>query len=284
LEVIDVIGIINYGGFGKIERVRLKDRSFAARKTFEPNNQNLTKDQIKKFRERFIREVRVMERLPENMFIKILYSNLDGENPWYLMPVATKVYDQQIALDKKLNNEPEGLADILNSLEHLHKMGLKHRDLKPPNILFHDGSWKLADFGLISADHTLNTTFTSTNSALGTQLYCAPEQIQNFHSVQEQADIYSFGCILHDIYGDGQRVPYRKQTAPGTIGLIIEKCTDENPLKRFPNVRALRSVLLSVLAKGTKEEKASTDTTIWLEKIENENQILFFMISPKNFF
>ncbi len=269
MEVIEVIGPINRGGFGIIEKVRLKDRSIVARKTFDVlNKQGLDEKQIEKFRQRFIREVKVQETLPKHLFIQILYSELGGENPWYLMPVATKVYDQQILLDKENGNKPEGLADILNSLEYLHDRGLVHRDLKPQNILFHDGGWKLADFGLISVNHNLTTTFTSTNSTLGTQLYCAPEQLKNFHQATRHADIYSFGAILHDIFNGENRIPYSKLKCNGTIGFIIEKCTEENINKRFNDVNALRTALLSVLAKDSYDGTTNIDISSWQNKLQ----------------
>ncbi|QSV74519.1 MAG: protein kinase family protein [Aphanizomenon flos-aquae KM1D3_PB] len=53
--------------------------------------------------------------------------------------------------DARSNGIPplEALSDILNALEELHFLGYVHRDLKPQNILFHQGRWKLSDFGLV---------------------------------------------------------------------------------------------------------------------------------------
>lgn len=251
MKIINVVNSINRGGFGIIERVLCDDHKFYARKTFSPlPNENLTDELLEKFRQRFIREVKTQMNLPHDLFIPIYYAELDGTNPWFLMPVADSVYTNEIIACKKERRVPNGLGDILNSMEFLHASGLVHRDLKPHNILLHEGRWKLSDFGLISqSKEILSLSITSTNDKLRTELYCSPEQLTDFKRVTNKADIYSFGAILHDIFSDESRVPYSELSAKGEIGLIIEKCTKKDPEHRFNNIKSLRDKLLSVLSK-----------------------------------
>ena len=107
-------------------------------------------------------------------------------------------------------------------------------------------------------DH--NTT--STTSTWFTQDYCAPEQLHDFRNATPAVDIYAIGCILHDLVKNTPRIPFQQQTAPGTIGAIIERCTDVNPTKRFKTVVALRSILLTYLADPTPHDP-SLDTSNW---------------------
>jgi len=74
---------------------------------------------------------------------------------------------------------------------------LVHRDLKPQNVLKHNGIWKLADFGLVTQDkEILSQTITTSKQAFGTTMYCAPEQIIEFNRITPQADISSILDII----------------------------------------------------------------------------------------
>ena len=65
------------------------------------------------------------------------------------------------------------LTDVLNAFEYLLKANYVHRDLKPQNVLLHEGKWNLSDFGLILPPSTQTTKLTSTYSNWGTAAYCA---------------------------------------------------------------------------------------------------------------
>ncbi len=196
---MNVIDIINRGGFGRVERVALSDGTVLAQKVFDPTQDVIAGSDIDKLKKRFKREVRVQSSLSGDFFVPVIAFDLDTDQPWFTMPLCERNYSVQIAEDKaKGIVSPQPLADILNALEALHLLGYTHRDLKPQNILLHEGRWKLSDFGLVLPSASETTQLTSTDSAWGTQMYCAPEQAQDFRGVTLQADVYSFGCILHD--------------------------------------------------------------------------------------
>ncbi len=257
----EVIRNINRGGFGDIDEVLCDDGYHYARKTFSPAPQFSGNPQLcEKLKKRFIREVKTQKILPDEYFIPIVFDNLDSETPWFLMPLADKVYTEEIADSKREGRNPEGLGDILNGLEFLHDKQLVHRDLKPQNILKHNNLWKLADFGLISQDkEILSQTITTSNNAYGTVMYCAPEQVVEFNRITPQADIFSFGAILHDIFTDGSRVPYSELSTDGEIGQIINKCTKHRKENRFRNIKTLRTRLLTLLSKGNTSIASGTD-------------------------
>ncbi|MBF4487744.1 protein kinase [Flavobacterium sp. CSZ] len=287
MKVTEVIKVINdTGGFGIIEEVKCNDGNNYARKTFNPSfSFPAGSDLNDKLRNRFIREVKTQKLLPEELFVPIVFEDLTSKRPWFLMPICDNVFTEEIILSKNEARLPDGLSDILNSLEFIHSKGLVHRDLKPQNILLHEGVWKLADFGLISQDkEILSQSITTSNNAFGTAMYCSPEQTTDFKRVKASADIYSFGAILHDIFTDGKRVPYSELKGDGEIGIIISMCTRNNPEKRFKDINSLREKLLYILSKDI-AIKTTADTEAWitaLKDIENLNadkfeNLIFFL-------
>lgn len=132
--------------------------------------------------------------------------------------------------------------DLLAGLEALHVQGLVHKDIKPENVLLVGHEWRLADFGLASGADASDLDG-SLGGCRGTMKYLAPEQYSSLHHATIQSDIYSVGCILHDICGTEERIPLRKHTAPGSLGAIVEQATIEVADLRIPSVWMLRDEL-----------------------------------------
>lgn len=279
MKVVKVISKINQGGFGIIDKILCDDGNHYARKLFTPSPQfQSNKNLCDRLKARFVREVKTQKVLPDDYFMPILFDDLNSSAPYFIMPLAEDVYINEIISCKSENRNPNGLGDILNALEFLHDKGLVHRDLKPQNILKHNGVWKLADFGLISQDkEILSETITTSKQAFGTTMYCAPEQVIEFNRITPQADIYSFGAILHDIFTDGNRVPHSELTSEGEIGQIIERCTKHKKEQRFKNIKSIRSKLLTLLSRKNSTSAIVADLE-WQEKIKdvsNWNEDIF---------
>jgi len=71
-----------------------------------------------------------------------------------------------------------------------------HRDVKPANILFHEGKVKLADFGF--AKFIEDADPQSTNSFLGTPIYMGP-QLLNREAYGIKCDIWSAGILFYEV-------------------------------------------------------------------------------------
>lgn len=203
---------------------------------------------------RFEREVRYQQLVNHPNVVPVIEHNLTANPPWFAMPLASGSLKDDLEADRTLGGAPKKpLFDILAGLEELHQKGLRHRDLKPANVLKfpqQDGTvlYSISDLGLTTPGVGQTSTLTGSNMAGGTPLYRPPECANNFRRATEQADIYSFGAILHDIFGGGvPRVPHSELTVAGPLKPIVEKCTKANTRRRYRTVALLREELFDVL-------------------------------------
>jgi len=94
------------------------------------------------------------------------------------------------------------LAAAAAGMAHLHEKGWIHRDIKPDNFMLRDDNVvKLIDFNLARKPAGgLSKLFGGRSKVVqGTHSYMSPEQIRG-QSLDARADIYSFGCMLHEFF------------------------------------------------------------------------------------
>lgn len=98
---------------------------------------------------------------------------------------------------------------ICDAMEHAHREGIVHRDIKPQNIMVTgDNTLKVMDFGIA---RTANKDITTdSNTAIGTVHYISPEQARGGY-VDERSDIYSMGVVMYEMLTG--RVPFDGETA-----------------------------------------------------------------------
>jgi len=92
-------------------------------------------------------------------------------------------------------------ADITEALISLEKNDILHLDIKPENIMIHEGTYKLSDFGIIYQRTT--STMPLNAEIWGTPAYSSPEILMNGGSESVASDTYSLGVILYEgLIGD----------------------------------------------------------------------------------
>jgi serine/threonine-protein kinase len=94
----------------------------------------------------------------------------------------------------------EYIRQSAEGLDHAHKAGLVHRDIKPGNLLLTPGGViKILDLGLARFfnDEEASLTVEHDEKVLGTADYISPEQAIDSHKVDHRTDIYSLGCTLY---------------------------------------------------------------------------------------
>ena len=96
------------------------------------------------------------------------------------------------------------VSQACRGLDHAHRNGVVHRDVKPGNLLrSDDGVVKLADFGIAKA--TEQSSITQVGSVLGTAAYLAPEQARG-EEAGPPADQYALGVVTYQMLAG--RLPY----------------------------------------------------------------------------
>ncbi len=108
------------------------------------------------------------------------------------------------------------LEGVAAGLDAIHRRGIVHRDVKPPNILLGaDGAVKLADLGIASVPG--RTRITSAGTVLGSFSYMAPEQLADAPSAPA-IDVYALAAVAFEVLS-GRKA--RRETNPVALAHAI---------------------------------------------------------------
>ena len=230
---------------------------------------------------RFQREALATSELSHPNIVSVLDVGTDHGLPYMVMEYV----DGPDLKDYIRENSPLDLREVIQIMDQIlsavalaHKHNVIHRDLKPQNILMDKrGNIKIADFGIAEA---LNqSSFTQTNSVMGSVHYMSPEQTRG-GLVTRQSDIYSLGIILYELItgtvpfnGDTpvsialkhaqepiSSIRKKDRSVPQALENVVLKATAKDPRDRYPSAQAMKADLDSSLDPARADEPVFVPT------------------------
>ena len=249
-------GSIGTGGMAVVYRAWDPQRKCeVALKVLRPEYQ-----ENRDFVRRFEREAIAASKMSHENIVKMYDVGIDGDMRYIVMEYIdgqTLKEVIQAQPNKRLNSQTavRYALKILAALDHAHRMGIVHRDIKPQNILVdQNGVIKVADFGIARLINDATGTITDTKTALGSVHYVSPEQASG-QKVDEKSDLYSLGVVLYEMLTG--TVPFDGETTvavalkqvsemPRSMRLIhrdiskgldevVLKALEKDPAKRYQN-------------------------------------------------
>jgi serine/threonine-protein kinase len=225
------------------------------------------KDQVERFR----REARAVAKLAQSNVAVVIDRGEDEGRPYivfeYVEGGSLKQLIQEAAplpLDRVL----ELGVQIARGLEHAHRSGLVHRDVKPQNVLL-DGAGvaKVIDFGIARSSSEVRPGLTLTGTVLGSSDYISPEQAQG-RTVEERTDVYSLAIVLYELLTGALPFP-----GENFVAVAMRHINEEPPsvLDRRPDVPPRLAQLLDrALAKDPERRPMMSTVVQELEQCQLE--------------
>jgi TolB-like protein/Flp pilus assembly protein TadD len=153
--------------------------------------------------ERFLSEIRIAASLSHPHILPLLDSGQVGSLVFYVMP-----YVEGPSLRERLQREVQLPLDetlriagqLAEGLECAHRHGVIHRDVKPENVLFHEGHAALTDFGIARpATRRGGDAVTQPGFLVGTPEYMSPEACSDQGELDARADQYGLACTVYEM-------------------------------------------------------------------------------------
>jgi serine/threonine protein kinase/HAMP domain-containing protein len=208
---------------------------------------------------RFIREAKAAGAIQHPNIVTIYDVGRIGNNPYITM----EFIDEKSLAEVFQPNTRMPVKRVLDigiqlarALDHAHRRGIVHRDIKPGNILLMQNgeTVKITDFGIARLNDADEMQKTHAGMVLGTPRYMSPEQAKG-NDIDGRSDLYSLGVILYELLSgrkafDSESVatlmlqilqqdpkPLRELAPDVPVGMqrIVSKLLQKRPERRFQN-------------------------------------------------
>ena len=155
-------------------------------------------------RQRFVREIRMAAKLNHPHILPLYDSGECSGFLYFVMPVMQgQTLRSRLEAERTLpiDDAIRIATEVADALDYAHRQDIVHRDVKPENILLHEGHAIVADFGIgkaIVAAASESSTFTQIGVTVGTPAYMSPEQATG-EELDGRSDLFALGCVLYEM-------------------------------------------------------------------------------------
>ena len=265
----EVVRVLGRGGMGMVVEARHAklDQRYAI-KILLPEHAK-RQDSVA----RFEREASAVARLTSPHIVRVFDVDVDPATklPFIVMELLSG-HDLATELQTRPVVPPaeavDWMIEALAGLHDAHALGIVHRDIKPSNLFLAARAsapalMKVMDFGVSKLLHGGDGELTTSNQALGTPSYMAPEQLLDERAVGPRSDLWAVGVVLYRMLSG--RLPFSSETqaglavaiatlppaslsriAPGLppgLGEIVMQLLERDPARRPTDAAALARML-----------------------------------------
>src|SRR5829696_7411222 len=231
-----ILSPLGSGGFGS---VYLAEDTWIDKKVAikVPHRQNLDFGEL-------LREPRLLASLSHPNFVTALTAEKQDDVFFIVMEyVPGDTLEAVIERDGTLDlaRALDFTCQICNAMDHAHKQGIIHRDLRPGNVLVTDqGMVKVADFG---TSRFLEIAAHGT-TVIGSPPYMAPEQFQG--KAVFASDIYSLGVTMYQMLTGS--LPYNTP-GPGDLERLMRGELTTAPCVRNTKIpKGISDIVMKAMA------------------------------------
>ena len=211
-------GVIGTGGSGTVYLA--DDLSLGRQVAVKVLHSSLVGDEA--FVERFRSEARLVASLADPHVVAIYDWGVDGQA--YLVTEYLGGGSLRSILSSGRTLTPSQMLmvalEACRALDHAHRQGIVHRDVKPANLLFgQDARLRIADFGLAEAlTGTVSRELFGGGGVIGTARYASPEQAQG-RPLDGRSDVYALAlCMVEGVTG---HLPFVADTIADTLAARV---------------------------------------------------------------
>jgi len=217
--------------------------------------------------DRFLQEIEIVAGLQHPHILPLHDSGEADGLLYYVMPyVEGESLRERLERERQLpvDEAVRITRDAAEALDHAHRHGLIHRDIKPGNILLEEGHAVVTDFGVARTLELGEERITATGMGVGTPAYMSPEQAAG-EEIDTRSDVYALGCVLYELLSGepphtgptsqaiiakkmsepAPRVSVVRETVPPTVDDALNRALARNPVDRFPTAAEFSSALVA---------------------------------------